>query len=69
MAQALISQEMLKQAMKEALVETLTEQRDLFRDVFSEALEDFALVEAIEEGRSTQKIDRDHIFDLLEGRA
>lgn len=69
MAQSTISREMLKQAMKEALVETLTEQRDLFRDVFSEALEDFALVEAIEEGRETDRVERAQVFDVLEGRA
>lgn len=65
MAQAAITQDSLKQAMKEALSETLTEQRDLFREVFAEVLEDFALVEAIEEGRQTEKVSRSQIFDLL----
>ena len=58
MAQTDIPHEALKQAMKEALAETLSEQRDLFRDVFAEVLEDFALVEAIEEGRQTETVDR-----------
>jgi len=65
MARAEITQESLKQAMKEALSETLTEQRDLFRDVFTEVLEDFALVEAIEEGRRTEKVERSRILDIL----
>ena len=65
MARAEITQESLKQAMKEALSEALTEQRDLFRDVFAEVLEDLALVEAIEEGRRTEKVERGRIFDLL----
>ena len=60
--------EALKQAMKEALVETLTEQRELFRELFTEVLEDFALVGAIEEGRQTKRVDRELIFDVLEGR-
>lgn len=67
MAQSEISRELLKQAMKEALAETLTEQRDLFRDVFAEVLEDFALVEAIEEGQKTEKVDRSQVFDVLVG--
>ena len=67
MAQTDISHEVLKQAMKEALSETLSEQRDLFREVFAEVLEDFALVEAIEEGRQTEKVSRERIFDVLEG--
>lgn len=65
MARAEITQESLKQAMKEALSETLTEQRDLFREVFTEVLEDFALVEAIEEGRRTEKVERSRILDIL----
>lgn len=67
MAQPEISREILKQAMKEALAETLIEQRDLFREVFAEVLEDFALVEAIEEGRRTEKVDRSQVFDVLAG--
>ena len=69
MAQADIPREVLKEAMKEALAETLNEQRDLFRDVFTEVLEDFALVEAIEEGRQTEMISRNRVFELLEGRS
>jgi hypothetical protein len=65
MAQAEITRDSLKQAMKEALSEALTEQRELFREVFAEVLEDFALVEAIEEGRQTKKVERTQIFDLF----
>lgn len=67
MAQADIPQDTLKQAMKEALTETFAEQRDLFREVVAEALEDFALTEAIEEGQQTEKVSRGRIFDMLEG--
>ncbi|HSL83824.1 MAG TPA: hypothetical protein VLF66_13695 [Thermoanaerobaculia bacterium] len=67
MARVDISRDALKQAMKEALAETLVEQRELFRDVFAEVLEDFALVEAIEEGRESEIVDRSQIFDVLAG--
>ena len=69
MAQPSISHDTLKQAMKEALAETLSEQRDLFREVFAEALEDLALIEAIEEGGQTEKVDRAEVFAVLEGRS
>ena len=69
MAQTTIPPGVLKQAMKEALVETFAEQRDLFREVVAEAPEDFALTEAIEEGKRTEKVGREQIFDVLEGRA
>ncbi|QEG37160.1 hypothetical protein [Bythopirellula goksoeyrii] len=67
MAQASIPPEMLKQAMKEALVETFSEQRDLLREVFADVLEEISLVAAIEEGRETDMINRDQVFDLLDG--
>ena len=69
MAQPSIPHDTLKQAMKEALAETLSEQRDLFREVLTEALEDLALIEAMEEGRQTEKVDRAEVFDVLEGRS
>ncbi|HSR69225.1 MAG TPA: hypothetical protein VLU25_14915 [Acidobacteriota bacterium] len=63
------SHESLKQAIKEALTETLNEQRDVLRDLLAEVLEDVALVEAIEQGRQTESVDRARIFDLLEDRS
>ncbi len=68
MAQADPNNDAMKQALKEALTETLNEQRELLREVFAEALEDFALAEAIREGRQTERVERGEIFDVLEGR-
>lgn len=64
-----LSADALKQAMKEAFTETLSEQRELLRDVLAEVLEDYAMVEAIEEGRTTEIVDREQVFDVLEGRS
>jgi len=61
--------EAIKQAFKEALAETLHEQRDLLHEVFAEVLEDFAFAEAIREGRQSERVQRDEVFDVLEGRA
>ncbi len=61
--------EEMKRVLKEALAETLHEQRELLHEVFAEVLEDFALTEAIREGRQTDRVDRDEVFDALEGRA
>ena len=61
--------EEMKRVLKEALAETLHEQRELLHEVFAEVLEDFALTEAIREGRQTDRVDRDKVFDALEGRA
>ena len=68
MAQIDPNNEAMKQALKEALTETLHEQRELLHEVFAEVLEDFALAEAIREGRQTELVERDEVFDVLEGR-
>jgi DNA gyrase/topoisomerase IV subunit B len=69
MTQADPKSEAMKQALKEALAETLHEQRGLLHEVFAEVLEDFAFAEAIREGRQTERVERDEVFDVLEGRA
>jgi hypothetical protein len=69
MAQTDPNNEALKQALKEALAETLHEQRELLHEVFAEVLEDFALAEAIREGRQTERVERDEVFDILDGKA
>ena len=61
--------EAIKQAFKEALAETLHEQRNLLHEVFAEVLEDFAFAEAIREGCQSELVQRDEVFDVLEGRA
>jgi hypothetical protein len=69
MATANLDTESLKRALKEVLVETLHEQRELFHEVFAEVLEDFALAEAVREGRETNRASRDEVFRLLQGKA
>ena len=65
MAQASIEEDRLKELLKTAIVEVLEERRELVRDVFEEALEDVALVRAIEEGEQSPLISRDEVFKLL----
>ncbi len=55
-----------KQLLKEVLAETLREQRDLLHEVFAEVIEDMALAEAIRQGRETEPVSRDAIFQVLE---
>ena len=69
MAETTSNETALKQALKEALVETLHEQRDLLHDVFTEVLEDFALAEAIREGRKTKNATRDEVLRILQGKS
>ena len=41
--------------------------RDLLYDLFAKVIEDFALVNAIKEGESTESIGRAEVFQVLEG--
>jgi hypothetical protein len=61
-----IAEDRLKEVLKAAVVEVLEERSDLVREIVEEALEDFALARAIEEGESSEVVDRDQVFGLLE---
>ena len=67
--EAFINQDQLKDLIKAAVAEVLEERRDLLHEVVEEALEDVALARAIEVGESTELIEREAVFDLLEGEA
>ena len=66
MAKPDVDEGRLKELFKEALVEVLEERRDLMRAVMEEALEDIALVRAIEQGEGTAEVSRDEIFRICE---
>ena len=66
--EASMNQDQLKALIKTSLIEVLEERRDLFLDAVEEALEDLALVRAIEEGEGSDLIEREEVFKLLEGR-
>ena len=66
--EASMNQDQLKVLIKTSLIEVLEERRDLFLDAVEEALEDLALVRAIEEGEGSDLIEREEVFKLLEGR-
>ena len=56
----------IKSLMKAAILEIFQERRDLFQNLIAEALEDIALVKAIDEGKDSPIVDRDTIFSILE---
>ncbi|MGB3300519.1 MAG: hypothetical protein WBA76_19830 [Phormidesmis sp.] len=61
-----LSETQLKSLMKAAILEIFQERRDLFQDLITEALEDIALIKAIDEGKDSPPVDRDAIFAILE---
>ncbi len=59
--------EKLKKLVKAAVVEVLEERRDFLQEAIMEALEDFALARAIEEGRHSKTVSRAEVFSALDG--
>ena len=57
---------MLKEAFKEAIREVVFENRELLHDVLMEAMEDVAMLHAIEEGEHSETIDNKIVLDLLD---
>jgi hypothetical protein len=66
MSTATIDEDRLKDLLKSAIVEVLEERKDLMRDAVDEALEDIALVRAIEEGVRSGKASRQEVFEIFE---
>ena len=65
--EAMISDDRIKELFKSAIVEVLEERGDLLREALAEAIEEIAIVRAIEDGENTETITRDEVFTLLEG--
>jgi hypothetical protein len=64
---ATFDEEKLKDLLKSALVEALEENRGLVQDIVEEAMEDFALARAIEQGLASKSVSRGEVFAILEG--
>jgi phosphosulfolactate phosphohydrolase-like enzyme len=64
---AAFDEDKLKDILKSALVEALEEHRDLVQSIVEDAMEDFALARAIEQGLEGESASRDEIFAILEG--
>jgi hypothetical protein len=52
---------------KQSIQELIRDQRDLFVELFAEAIEDLALVKAIEEGEGSESVSREAIFQVFTG--
>lgn len=63
--EALPTEDRLKDLIKAAILELLEERRDLVQNLIEEAVEDVAMSRAIQEGETSQAIDRDQILKLL----
>ena len=66
MLESSLSETQIKELIKSAILEIFQERRDLFQELVAEALEDLALVKAIDEGKDSEAVSREAIFSILE---
>jgi len=59
----------LKEIFKQAIIEAIEEKKDVVHDLLVEAMEDLAMIRAIQEGENTGSASRTEIFDILDGKS
>ena len=59
------NEDQLKAVFKAALIEVIEEKKDLFQELLEDAIEEIAMVRAIEEGRQSESISREELFKLF----
>lgn len=61
-----IDEQRLKDMLKSAVAEVFEERRDFVKEIVEEAMEDIALMRAIDEGVRTETVSRSEVFGILE---
>ena len=61
-----IDEAKLKEMLKAAVAEVYEERREFVKEIIEEAIEDIALARAMDEGVSTEMVDRGAVFKILE---
>ncbi|OGQ94813.1 MAG: hypothetical protein A2521_09925 [Deltaproteobacteria bacterium RIFOXYD12_FULL_57_12] len=59
----------LKEIFKQAIIEAMEEKKDVVHDLLVAAMEDLAMIHAIQEGEKTGSASRNEVFGILEGKA
>lgn len=59
----------LKEIFKQAIIEAMEEKKDVVHDLLVDAMEDLAMIHAIQEGEGTDLVSRNEVFTILEGKA
>ncbi len=65
--ETIIDDTKIKNLFKQAIIEAIEEKRDVVHDLFMDAMEDIAIVRAIEEGETTDQVSREEVFNIFNG--
>ena len=63
--ETLIDDIKIKNLFKQAMIEAIEEKKDVVHDLFMDAMEDIAMLRAIEEGETTDSVSKDEVFKIL----
>jgi Arc/MetJ family transcription regulator len=67
--QTVIDDSRLKEIFKQAIIEAIEEKRETVHDLLVEAMEDVAMIHAIQEGEDSGAASRKDVFKVLERKA
>lgn len=67
--EAIIETGTLKEIFKQAIMEAMEEKKDVVHDLLVDAMEDLAMIHAIQEGETTEPVSRNEVFAILDGKA
>ena len=56
----------IKELFKEAIIEAIEEKKDIVHDLLVGAMEDLAMIRAIQEGEDSENVSRQEVFDILD---
>jgi ribosomal protein L12E/L44/L45/RPP1/RPP2 len=62
----LLKNKVSEKTIEKAFEKILIEKKEVFYDVFLEALEDYALEKAMQEGSNSKKVSRKKVFEILD---
>ncbi len=63
--EALADDNKLKNLMKQAIIEVIEEKKEVVHDILVEAMEDVAMIRAIQDGEDSGLANRNEIFSIL----
>ena len=66
--ETLIDDRKIKVIFKQAIIEVIEEKKEVVHDLLVEAMEDIAMVRAIQDGENSGQANRDDIFQILKGK-
>ena len=59
----------LKEILKQAIIEAMEEKKEVVHDLLVDAMEDLAMIHAVQQGEKTGAASRDEVFNILAGKA